>query len=130
MRRRIAAGIFAAGGILLGILAGPIAADAQTIENGVGVLCESPQQVEQFIALHADSREAVEQINTQNNARVCEILNVAFLVGGIVAETSNDRGTWQIHKILIVGVYVGSRMSPVQPYEKYTAFLASKAAPI
>jgi hypothetical protein len=129
MRRKIL-GILVTGGILLGVLAGPIAADAQTIENGVGVVCESPEQVEQFITLHTDSREAVEQINAENNARVCEILNVAFLVGGIVAEASNDRGTWQIHKILIVGLYVGRQVSPVQPYEKYTAFLASKAAPI
>jgi hypothetical protein len=107
-----------------------VGARAQNIENGVGVVCDSPQQVERVIILRADFKSAVEEINAQNNSRVCEILNVAFLVGGIVAEASNDKGTWQIRKILIVGLYLGRIMNTVQPYQKYTAFLTSKAAPI
>jgi hypothetical protein len=103
---------------------------AQNIENGVGVICDSPQQVEQIIALRTDFKSAVEEINVQNKSRVCEILNIAFLVGGIVAEASNDKGTWQIRKILVVGLYLGRVMNSVQPYQKYTAFLMSKASPI
>jgi hypothetical protein len=103
---------------------------AQAIENGIGILCDSPQHVEDVILLHADSRNAVEQVNAASNARVCEITDVAFLVGGIISEASNDQGTWEIRRILIVGLYVGARMNPVQPYEKYTAFLTSKASPI
>ena len=105
-------------------------ARAQDIENGVGVVCDSPRQVEQVIILRTDFKSAVAEINAPNNSRVCEILNVAFLVGGIVAEASNDKGTWQIRKILIVGLYLGRIMNSVQPYQKYTAFLMSKAAPI
>jgi hypothetical protein len=86
--------------------------------------------VEQMIARRTDSKSAVEEINAQNNSRVCEILNVAFLVGSIIAEASNDRGTWQIRKILIVGLIIGPITNSVQPYQKYTAFLTSKAAPI
>ena len=65
-----------------------------------------------------------------NKARVCEILNIAFLVGGVVTEASNEKGTWEIRRILIVGLYLGRVMNSVQPYQKYTAFLTSKAAPI
>jgi hypothetical protein len=119
-----------AAGIITAIFVGISNGAAQTIENGIGVICESPQQVEQFISLDIDSTTAVEQINLENKGRVCEIRGVAFLVGGIVSEASNDKGVWQIRKILIVGLYVGRRMSPVQPYEKFTAFLMSKAAPI
>ena len=103
---------------------------SQNIENGVGVICDSPQQVEQIIALRTDFKSAVEEVNEQNKSRVCEILNIAFLVGGIVAEASNDKGTWQIRKILVVGLYLGRVMNSVQPYQKYTAFLTSKASPI
>ena len=103
---------------------------AQNIENGVGVVCDSPRQIEQMITLASDSKSAVAEINSQNKSRVCEILDIAFLVGGIIAEASNDKGTWQIRKILIVGMIVGSITTPVQPYPKYTAFLTSKAAPI
>jgi hypothetical protein len=88
---------------------------AQNIENGVGVICDSPQQVEQVIILRSDFKSAVEEINAQNNSPVCEILNIAFLVGGVISEASNDKGTWQIRKILIVGLYLGSIMSSVQP---------------
>jgi hypothetical protein len=111
-----------------------IAADtdalAQRIENGVGVVCNLPQHVEQLIGMSSDTQSAVEQINTQNNARVCEIANVAFLVGGIVGEASNEKGTWQIRRILIVGLIVGKVTNPVQPYERYSAFIVSKASPI
>jgi len=112
------------------LLAMTVAGKTQDIENGVGVICDSPQQVEQIIALRADFKSAVEEINAQNKSRVCEILNIAFLVGGIVAEASNDKGTWQIRKILVVGLYLGRVMNSVQPYQKYTAFLTSKASPI
>jgi hypothetical protein len=86
--------------------------------------------VEQVIILRSDFKSAVEEINAQIKSRVCEIINIAFLVGGIVAEASNNKGTWQIRKILIVGLYLGRIMNSVQPYQKYTAFLMSKAAPI
>jgi hypothetical protein len=103
---------------------------AQRIENGVGVVCDLPQHVEQLIGMSSDAQSAVQQINTQNNARVCEIANVAFLVGGIVGEASNENGTWQIRRILIVGLIVGKVTSPVQPYERYSAFIVSKASPL
>jgi hypothetical protein len=130
MRKTIRYILAATGMLMLGLFAATIKAEAQNIENGVGVVCDSPQQVEQFITLRTDSKSAVEQINAQSKSRVCEIINVAFLVGGIIAETSNDKGTWQIRKILIVGLIIGPIMNSVQPYQKYTAFLTSKAAPI
>ena len=105
-------------------------AAAQNIENGVGVVCETPSQVEEFIALQTDIRSAVEQINAESKSQVCEVLNVAFLVGAVVAQSVNDKGTWQIRKILIVGLVIGGNVSPVQPYQKYSAFIVSKTSPI
>jgi hypothetical protein len=130
MRKPIMSTLATAGMFVLVLLAIAVEGEAQNIENGVGVVCDSPQQVQQIIALGTDFKRAVQDINEQNKSRVCEILNVAFLVGGIVAEASNDKGTWQIRKILIVGLYLGRIMNSVQPYQKYSAFLSSKAAPI
>jgi hypothetical protein len=130
MRKAISYILATAGMFVLVPFAMTAGARAQNIENGVGVVCDSPQQVEQVIILRSDFKSAVEEINAQNKSRVCEIINIAFLVGGIVAEASNDKGTWQIRKILIVGLYLGRIMNSVQPYQKYTAFLMSKAAPI
>ena len=130
MRKAIKYLLTCAGTFVLVHFAMTVGARAQNIENGVGVVCDSPQQVEQVIMRRTDFKRAVEELNTQNNLRVCEILNVAFLVGDIVAKASNDKGTWQIRKILIVGLHLGRIMSTVQPYQKYSAFLTSKAAPI
>jgi hypothetical protein len=106
MRKAIKYLLATAGMFVLVYFAMTVGARAQNIENGVGVVCESPQQVEQVIILRTDFKSAVAEINAQNSSRVCEILNVAFLVGGIVAEASNNKGTWQIRKILIVGLYL------------------------
>jgi len=130
MRKRIVTIPATAAMFVSFLLAMTLDGRSQNIENGVGVICDSPQQVEQIIALRTDFKSAVEEINEQNKSRVCEILNIAFLVGGIVAEASNDKGTWQIRKILVVGLYLGRVMNSVQPYQKYTAFLTSKASPI
>ena len=130
MKKTIRGMVTAAGMSVLVLFTTMTGAEAQNIENGVGVVCDLPQQVEQFITLRTDSKSAVEQINAQSKSRVCEILNIAFLVGAIFAEASNDKGTWQIRKILIVGIFIGPMMNSVQPYQKYTAFLTSKAAPI
>jgi hypothetical protein len=130
MRKRIVTIPATAAMFVLFLLAMTLDGRSQNIENGVGVICDSPQQVEQIIVLRTDFKSAVEEINEQNKSRVCEILNIAFLVGGIVAEASNDKGTWQIRKILIVGLHLGRVMNSVQPYQKYTAFLTSKASPI
>jgi hypothetical protein len=124
-------GIRAAVGMsVLGFFAAASGVEAQKIENGNGVICDSPQQVEQMITIRSDFKSAVEQINAESKSRVCEIVEIAFIVGGVVAEASNDKGKWEIRKILVVGLMVGSVTSPVQPYPKYTAFLTSKAAPI
>jgi hypothetical protein len=130
MRKRIVTIPATAAMFVLFLLAMTLDGRSQNIENGVGVICDLPQQVEQIIGLRTDFKSAVEEINEQNKSRVCEILNIAFLVGGIVAEASNDKGTWQIRKILVVGLYLGRVMNSVQPYQKYTAFLTSKASPI
>jgi hypothetical protein len=130
MRTQAAYALAAAGASVLFAFATAARTGAQSIENGVGVVCDSPQQVEQFIALRTDTKGAIEQINAQSKSGVCEIVDAAFLVGAIVGEASNDKGTWQIRRILIVGLIIGRVTNPVQPYEKYTAFIISKASPI
>jgi hypothetical protein len=103
---------------------------AQQIESGNGVVCDSPELVERFIALHTDTQKAIEQINAQSTSGVCEFLDSSYIVGGIIAEASNADGTWEIRKILVVGLIIGRVRAPVQPYQKYTAFIISKASPL
>jgi hypothetical protein len=127
MRKTIPRILTAAAIIFLGNSAG---LEAQQIESGDGVVCDSPQQVEQFIALDIATKDAIDRINAQSTSGRCEFVDVAYLVGGIVAEASNDKGTWEIRRILIVGMVIGRVTAPVQPYEKYTAFIIAKRSPI
>jgi len=107
-----------------------VSVEAQRIERGNGVVCDSPQLVEQFIALHTDTPKAIEQINAQSASGGCEFLDSSYIVGGVVGEASNADGTWEIRRILIVGLIVGRVRKPVLPYEKYTAFIISRASPL
>jgi hypothetical protein len=70
MRKAIKYLLSAAGMFALVHLAMAVGARAQNIENGVGVVCDSPQQVEQVIVLRTDFKSAVAEINGQNNSRV------------------------------------------------------------
>jgi hypothetical protein len=60
----------------------------------------------------------------------CEFVEAEYIVGGIVGDASNAKGTWEIRKIFIVGLIVGRVRKPVLAYQKYTAFFISKASPL
>jgi hypothetical protein len=103
----------------------------QQIERGNGVVCDSPHQVERFIALDIDTNEAIARINAESpSGSTCEFIEAEYIVGGIVGEASNLKGTWEIRKVLIVGLIVGRVRKPVLAYEKYTAFIVSKTSPL
>jgi hypothetical protein len=41
----------------------------QQIARGNGIVCNSPQQVERFIALHIDTNDAISRINAESPIR-------------------------------------------------------------
>jgi hypothetical protein len=99
----------------------------QQIERGNGVVCDSPQQVERFIALDIDTNDAIARINAESpSGSTCEFIEAEYIVGGIVGDASNTKGIWEIRKVLIVGRV----RKPVLAYEKYTAFIISKNSPL
>lgn len=103
----------------------------QQIERGNGVVCDSSQQVERFIALDIDTNDAIARINAESTSgSKCEFIEAEYIVGGIVGDASNAKGNWEIRKVLIVGLIVGRVRKPVLAYEKYTAFMVSKASPL
>jgi hypothetical protein len=61
---------------------------------------------------------------------MCEFIEAEYIVGGIMGDASNAKGTWEIRKVLIVGLIIGRVRRPVLAYEKYTAFIIYKAAPL
>jgi hypothetical protein len=128
MAKQLMRALGAAVVLIVGITAGMT---AQQIDRGNGVVCNSPQQVERFIALDIDTEHAVARINAESpSGSACEFIEAEYIVGGIVGDASNAKGTWEISKVLIVGLIVGRVRKPVIAYEKYTAFIVSKASPL
>jgi hypothetical protein len=114
--------------LFFGIVAGMA---EQQIERGNGVVCDSPHQVERFIALDIDTNDAIARINAESpSGSTCEFIEAEYIVGGIVGDASNAKGSWEIRKVLIVGLIIGRVRKPVLAYEKYTAFIISKASPL
>jgi hypothetical protein len=128
MMKKLASALGAAAVLFLGITTG---VEAQRIDRGNGVVCDSPQQVEQFIALDIDTKDAIARINAESpSGRTCEFIEAEYIVGGIVGDASNAQGSWEIRKVFIVGLIIGSVRKPVLAYVKYTAFVISKASPL
>ncbi len=124
----LASALWIAAVLFFGIAAGMA---EQQIERGNGVVCNSPQQVERFITLDIDTNDAIARINAESpSGSTCEYIEAEYIVGGIVGDASNTKGIWEIRKVLIVGLIVGRVRKPVLAYEKYTAFIISKASPL
>jgi hypothetical protein len=100
----LASALWIAAVLLFGIAAGMA---EQQIDRGNGVVCDSPQQVERFIALDIDTNDAIARINAENpSGSTCEFIEAEYIVGGIVGDASNTKGIWEIRKVLIVGLIV------------------------
>ena len=128
MIAKLASALGAAAVPFLSTIAG---VEAQQIDRGNGVVCDSPQQVERFIGLDIDTKDAIARINAENAAGgKCEFIEAEYIVGGIVGDASNTKGSWEIRRVLIVGLIIGRVRRPVLAYEKYTAFIISKASPL
>ena len=91
--------------------------------QGTGVVCDEPEQVARYIrSIEGDG--ALAAINAEN-PYACAIMKVAFFMGETresIATSATSSGTWQITKILIVGVDVGQGIQSVQPTVQWSAF--------
>jgi hypothetical protein len=88
--------------------------------QGTGVVCDEPEQV----AWYVKSKEGdgtLAAINAEK-ANSCAILKVAFFMGEKREKILTSEGTWQITKILIVGVDVGDGIQSVEPVIQWSAF--------
>ena len=92
---------------------------AQTYQ-GTGVICDEPEQVARYVRSQ-EGDGTLAAINAEN-PRACAIMKVAFFMGETGETITTSSGTWQITKILIVGVDVGQGIQPVQPTVQWSAF--------
>jgi hypothetical protein len=92
-------------------------AQAQEIEYGKGFICDTRQQAEHLVRhLDGDVGAALKALNTEeHDPNACAVVAVAFVRGPELATVRSKDATFQIVRILVVGVGTPSGFQSVVP---------------
>jgi len=98
------------------LLSSPV--QAQKVEYGTGLICDTQQQAQQLVAhLNGDDLDAaVSAVNaSEHDPKACGTATVAFVRGLQLATARSRNATFQIVRILVVGVSTASGFRSVVP---------------
>jgi hypothetical protein len=112
--------IYLSAGVFVFALTVP--SQAQQIDVGTGLLCDSREEVEQYLALthEGDSAEAVvAKINHDAGQTACAMLTVAFIRAEDIKTVPFNKGFGAIAKVAVVGVYTGTDWQPLPLVEQF-----------
>jgi hypothetical protein len=99
-----------------------VPAQAQEIQVGSMLACDTQQQVERFVAAyHGDVDSATKAVNAEErDPTACDMVMVAYVRGPEVSIVRSDNRTFHIVRILVLGVVTAEGMLPAAP----TAFFS------
>ena len=104
----------------------------RSVEVGVGVVCDTAQQMGRFVALHTTGSEAevaIRLVNSEaHDSRACGAGAVAFIPGKAVADLAIKGGTMRVTEVTIVGTLTPQGLRAVEPLTQYTAFFVKSEA--
>jgi hypothetical protein len=80
---------------------------AQKVEVGTGIVCDTQKQMERFVALfHEDAEAAVKAVNAEeDDPNACVFGTIAFVRGPDIATARTQNATFQIVRVLVVGIF-------------------------
>jgi len=94
-------------------------AQAQRVEVGTGVLCDTQKQMERFVALFdGDEETAVNAVNAESNdPSACGFGTIAYVRGPEIATAPARTGTSTFHivRVLVVAVLTEAGFRPSAP---------------
>ena len=103
--------------------AGEFRVDAKTTAVGVGMICNTPDQAEQFVALRAGgakARDAMARVNRQaHDARACGLAAIAFVPEKTLDAKAVENKLVQIVRINVVAGFDGSGWKNVPAMTQY-----------
>jgi hypothetical protein len=108
----------------------PAAAIAQDPEHdstqvGAGIVCDSAQQIERYVALKsggAPPEQAVRLVNAEaNNPEACALLLIAFIPRAQVGNLSVTGGTLRVMEITVVAAATNAGWNSIPAVTQYTA---------
>jgi hypothetical protein len=93
------------------------AAQADDVQVGTGLLCDTQQQAERFAALYdGDAAIAIHAINAEeHNPTACGLVTMAYVPGPALSTTRTKDHTFQIIDVLVVGVATENGVQVVEP---------------
>ena len=103
--------------LLLGLTAFCAPAGAQEVEVATSIFCDTQSQVEQFVdRFDGDVALAAGAVNAEaNSPNACMVAKVAHVRGIKLSESRKKDTTFQIVKILVLGIETPVGMQPVAP---------------
>ena len=115
--------------VILGFLVGAalfcfavVFAKAQQVEMAQGLVCDTAEQIEQFVALHnqrVSNDDALAAINSKAK-NACGVVAVAFYRGDVKKSVMADGQVYDIVAIFVVGAHDGVRWIRVVPVPQHT----------
>ena len=116
--------------LVLPLLLLGVSAQAQEVEVGTSLVCDTQEQVERFVALYdGDAQSAVNSVNAaEHNPTACAVSTMAFVRGRQLATARNKDTTFQIVSILVLGVVTGDGVESVTPAPYFSVFPVDEIA--
>ena len=96
---------------------------AHDVQVGTALVCDTQEQVERFVAVYAgDAATAVRTVNAEeHDPSACGMASVAYVVSPPLATARSKDATFQIVKILVLGVTTEDGFRPVKPAPFFSA---------
>jgi hypothetical protein len=94
-----------------------IPAQAQEVEVGTNLICDTQEQVERFVALYdGDAQAAISAVNAaEHNPTACGMATAAFVRGPQLATARNKDTTFNIVRLFVVAVVTEAGVESVTP---------------
>jgi hypothetical protein len=99
-----------------------VSARAQNVEVGIGIVCDTQKQMERFVALFdGDTQAAVSALNAEeDDPSACVFGTIAYVRGADIATARTQHATFQIVRILVVGIFTEAGFQATVPAALYS----------
>jgi hypothetical protein len=97
----------------------------ERIEIDTNLFCDTPQQVERFVSLLDENKGSAEAaiagVNQENKTQdACLIATAAFRRAGVTSTVKNQEATFDVTRIIVIGVYTVNGLERSLPTEFFT----------
>jgi hypothetical protein len=100
----------------------------ERVEIDTNLICDTPQQVERFVTLLDENKgsaeAAIDGVNEENKTQdACVIATAAYRRAGVAATIKNTEATFDVTRIVVIGVYTVNGLERSMPTEFFALLL-------